>query len=679
MPSLRLLAGVALLCSAATTTALCAEVVSVTKATLDAGMVLPAQWAYRPVPPSKPGSPPESTAGWSTTQALLPIGGAPDDWSGAAWFAQDLEVAPEVVGVEQGLFLGRHYGASRIYLDDRLIAETGALPSAPGGFRALMRPDPILFSFEAPGRHELRVLYANPDLEEYHRVGYPGGFFVRLEEASSALARVRRVTSQFATERALFASVYLAFALLHLLLFAFRRESSENLYFSVLCVCLAIVAFLLAHKALMTDPETLFWSEGLMNVGGLGFAASGVLFVHRVFSTRLPRYLRWALIGVALLLPFSIMRPGDLVPLVFLGMLAGLLEMARCVTVAAIRRREGARIVGSGILVVAAGIGAGVLANLGILPPMRLISFTIPFGSVLALIVSMSVYLSRHYALTHRRLEEQLERVQQLSEERLAQERRERQQEVRTRLLEAEVERKAQELEEARQLQLSMLPRTIPELPKLQIAAHMTTATEVGGDYYDFDLDDDGVLTVAVGDATGHGMRAGTMVTATKSLFNALVSEPDVVDTVKRSNLALKRMNLRNLNMALLLGRYREGRLQVVAAGMPQPLIYRAESDEVETLEIGGMPLGSLESFPYRSVEIELGIGDVVLMVSDGLPERRNRDDEELGYDAMASSFLECGKLPVPEIVEHLVAVGERWAAGIPADDDVTLVVLGVR
>ncbi len=88
--------------------------------------------------------------------------------------------------------------------------------------------------------------------------------------------------------------------------------------------------------------------------------------------------------------------------------------------------------------------------------------------------------------------------------------------------LEAENEQRAKELEEARQLQLSMLPKNVPQLPDLEIAAYMKTATEVGGDYYDFHVADDGTLTIAIGDATGHGLKAGTVVTATKSLFHEL-------------------------------------------------------------------------------------------------------------------------------------------------------------
>src|SRR6185295_16116119 len=88
--------------------------------------------------------------------------------------------------------------------------------------------------------------------------------------------------------------------------------------------------------------------------------------------------------------------------------------------------------------------------------------------------------------------------------------------------LQTENERRAKELEEARQLQLSMLPKSVPQLVQLEIAAYMKTATEVGGDYYDFHLAEDGTLTVAVGDATGHGLKAGTMVSSVKSLFVSL-------------------------------------------------------------------------------------------------------------------------------------------------------------
>src|SRR5205085_4433220 len=95
----------------------------------------------------------------------------------------------------------------------------------------------------------------------------------------------------------------------------------------------------------------------------------------------------------------------------------------------------------------------------------------------------------------------------------LQQERFAKEQEMQQRLLELEYGRKSVELEDARRFQLSMLPKEVPQHPSFEVAAFIRTATEVGGDYYDFHLVPNGPLTVAVGDATGHGAKAGTMVT----------------------------------------------------------------------------------------------------------------------------------------------------------------------
>ena len=81
-----------------------------------------------------------------------------------------------------------------------------------------------------------------------------------------------------------------------------------------------------------------------------------------------------------------------------------------------------------------------------------------------------------------------------------------------------EEQHREEELEEARQFQLDMLPKTTPDMLNLDIAATIQTASEVGGDYYDFfPQSNDESLYVVVGDATGHGMTAGMMVSITKA------------------------------------------------------------------------------------------------------------------------------------------------------------------
>jgi serine phosphatase RsbU (regulator of sigma subunit) len=245
--------------------------------------------------------------------------------------------------------------------------------------------------------------------------------------------------------------------------------------------------------------------------------------------------------------------------------------------------------------------------------------------------------------------------------------------------LEAENEQRARELEGARQLQLSMLPKSVPQLPHLEIAAYMKPATEVGGDYYDFHLADNGTLTVAVGDATGHGLKAGTVVTAMKSLFRTFAAEPEIVPVFNKSSRVLKEMNLRSLFMGLTMIKLNGRRMKLSSAGMPPVLIYRAETGSVEEVMIKAMPLGSVPGYSYRERELTLGCGDVIVLMSDGLPERFNHAGEMFDYLRTKESMAQAATLSPSEIIERLVAAGEAWAEGRPQDDDITFVALKIK
>jgi hypothetical protein len=214
-------------------------------------------------------------------------------------------------------------------------------------------------------------------------------------------------------------------------------------------------------------------------------------------------------------------------------MMISLADSLRLVVLAIVKRRDGAWIIAGGVLILAAGILMAILNELNLLPRTQIFAVISDLTLYVGFPIAVSVFLARNFARINRRLEAQLIQVKELSEKELEQSRRaselalEREQEkARFALVKAENERQAKELEEARQLQLSMLPKKLPQIPNLEIAAYMKPATEVGGDYYDFHISSDGTLTVAVGDATGHGLKAGTVVTATKGLFNNLAHAP---------------------------------------------------------------------------------------------------------------------------------------------------------
>jgi serine phosphatase RsbU (regulator of sigma subunit) len=221
-----------------------------------------------------------------------------------------------------------------------------------------------------------------------------------------------------------------------------------------------------------------------------------------------------------------------------------------------------------------------------------------------------------------------------------------------------------------------MLPRALPKHANVEVAAFMKPATEVGGDYYDFHLAPDGVLTVAVGDATGHGLKAGTVVSATKSLFKALAAETAIPAFLRASSAAIKAMNLPQMYMAITIAKLEGDRLRVSAAGMPPMLILRADSGEVEELKIPGMPLGSVPSFPFKEHEVVLRSGDTILMLSDGLPERFDPEGELFDDERVRAVLADSRDLSPEQLVDRLVRAGDEWGGSRPQDDDVTLVVL---
>lgn len=247
-----------------------------------------------------------------------------------------------------------------------------------------------------------------------------------------------------------------------------------------------------------------------------------------------------------------------------------------------------------------------------------------------------------------------------------------REQELREHLLSADIERKTKELEDAREFQLSLLPKSLPDHEMFDLAVHMKTATEVGGDYYDFRRATDGSLVVAIGDATGHGAKAGTMVTVVKSLFSAWPAEAEVSTFLAEAARTIKRMDLGRMAMALSIVRLTPDGLTVSAAGMPPILVWRAATGAIEEITVEGMPLGTL-SYDYSQSHVPLGAGDTVLMMTDGFPELLNGIGEPFGYPNVEMAFRGAAGCAPTDLIVRLAAAAEGWSS--EPSDDMTFVV----
>jgi hypothetical protein len=239
--------------------------------------------------------------------------------------------------------------------------------------------------------------------------------------------------------------------------------------------------------------------------------------------------------------------------------------------------------------------------------------------------------------------------------------------------------RMKQELEYAREIQLSMLPRQAPRMDWLDVAALSLPATEVGGDYYDYFGFGPDQLAVVVGDVTGHGVASGLVLSGVRSSLNLLRDEmgrPSAV--LDRVNQMLKRTSAPRMHMTLaVVVLDRQERAAVVStAGHPPVLVRRREGTVVEVGR-GSFPLGAMASSRYAEQRIDLGPGDLVLVYSDGLVEATSPDGDQFGWDRLTGLMEGLDEsLSASDIRDLLLRETWDFKSNAEQVDDVTMVVM---
>ena len=239
----------------------------------------------------------------------------------------------------------------------------------------------------------------------------------------------------------------------------------------------------------------------------------------------------------------------------------------------------------------------------------------------------------------------------------------------------AENERKNSELAAAKDLQNRLLPKTLPVVPNLDIAGYLRTSTEVGGDYYDFFEQPDGSLYAICGDATGHGTPSGMLVSITKA---GIIGLPQLSpnDMLHELNRVVKKVDLGILRMSLNIAHLKNNQLTLSSAGMPPYYIYRAATKTSEEIQISGVPLGSFNDAYFDEISTTFNAGDILVIISDGLPEAPNLSGELFDYQKLQDLIATYGILTAQEVIDQLMIEADRWLAGNHNPDDITLVVI---
>lgn len=454
-------------------------------------------------------------------------------------------------------------------------------------------------------------------------------------------------------------------ALLHFGLFLFYPKARENLFCALCMLSFAVIVSGSFAGELGARGQFLFFFQRLNFAAVVSAITFGLLTYFAVRTERMPR--SWKLfVGAAVLMTLANPWMSEQFGTVCWSLLfaASIAEIIRVEASGRTVSRESAFPLLVGMVLLDAAILLQILIVFGIIPA--------PFGfddpyllGILAFSIATSMFVARSFARTSLHLERRLEEVQALSAQVIATER--------------ESARKSIEIEAARTLQRSILPLEVPQLPGLEIAATVTTAAEVGGDYYDFRRAGDDSVVVAVGDAAGHGVAAGAMVVATKALFSSMAGEENLPRILTQCDQVLRGMNVRPLHMCLLLARLTTRSLTVCSAAMPRVLHLRADGT-IREIEAGGLPLASGLSPVWEEVSEELSAGDVLLFASDGLAETLSAAGDPIGYDGVSAMFRAAAApgRGAGEIAAMLMSEAERWRATREQNDDIAIVVVRI-
>lgn len=632
-------------------------------------------WRFCPGDDSTWAEPAFNDDEWQTMGSRFNAGEIPEKWQGIGWFRLHATVDSSVVLLPLAWYFNQ-IGAAEIYLDGKRIAAIGKVGNSPQQEREVIEQNPLPILFTQAGEHLFAVRYSAQNWKSRFFPVQLLGFEMHLNKLDDAISgRVAQVRSD-SINQLVFSIIPLSFAVIHLLLFVFYPQFANNLFYALSMLGFSVLAFTAFAEPFFTSRQQAVLLM-ILNVTSINVAiAFGMLSVYATIYKKMPLYTYFPMISLALitLMFFLIPQTQKYFPMIMYTLLAlSIIDIGRLTLRSSRTPKEWGWIIGAGFTLSLLVFAYQFLMNAGLVPAIGANREVWMYG-IPILAVSLSIYISLNFAQTHQQLTAQLARVKKLSDEALTQERRAKEEEIRRLLLQADNQRKTEELEEARRLQLSMLPKQVPLLDHLDIAVSMQTATEVGGDYYDFFPDGREHLLFAIGDATGHGIKAGTMVASTKALFNSFHNDENLAEVLTRWSTILHNMNLGNLYMSLSLVRVNGRTITLANAGMPPALHYHAASGQIEEVVQKSMPLGSSLRFPYTTTVFEAESGDVLLFMSDGLPELFNQQKEEFELERVKTALQRVCAHSAQQIIRSLNAACAEWQNTAHQNDDITLI-----
>jgi sigma-B regulation protein RsbU (phosphoserine phosphatase) len=243
------------------------------------------------------------------------------------------------------------------------------------------------------------------------------------------------------------------------------------------------------------------------------------------------------------------------------------------------------------------------------------------------------------------------------------------------RLLEQEVLQ--HDLELAKSIQSSFLPESAPEVPGYEVAFHMNSAYEVGGDFYDTVRMPDQRIAYLLGDISGKGVSAAmVMSTVLRDIHAELAEGGTAGEILSRFNISLCKTasNGMFVSLILMILDQRSGNMEIANAGHPPPVLLQQQQN-IQKSGASGPPAGIITDIQYDCETIALQPEEMILLYSDGITEARNQLRRMVGVKRLLAWLDDAPDSP-QACIDYLIAEVQQYIGQAKQADDITLLAL---
>ena len=235
----------------------------------------------------------------------------------------------------------------------------------------------------------------------------------------------------------------------------------------------------------------------------------------------------------------------------------------------------------------------------------------------------------------------------------------------------------------AGEIQHAILPRIFPPFPEndyeLDLAALMTPAKDVGGDFYDFFRIDKEHIGVVMADVSGKGVPAAIFMAVSRTLIRAIGLQgytPDVCLTKANELLCGESVDSMFVTVFYAIYNIYTGELDYCNGGHNSPYILRSDG-RVEQMPIStNCMVGVIDGFTFNKDKAQIGVGDTLVMYTDGVNEAFNTEFVEYGDDRMEKVLGELNGKTCREVIDGQLEDVRRYAEGAEQSDDITIMAL---